>query len=584
MLKKLQKSDCIFLIAILAALVLHLSGLLTPLPYNDEALYPTTPLRFINGDVMIRHEWHLTQFSSLFSYLPVLTWLEINGSTEGIVLFLRIVYLTVYILTAVGIYFLFRRYKLAAVAAAILFFTQTPYRMLTISYISTVTLFLLFFTMCLYGLEKKGTPLLYIIAGICFAACCVCNPLYCFVYAVYIIFCVVQHKKAGNENETYRKFFSAKSAGLFSAGIGIMAAVCLAYFFVAGGTFSILPDGIRNLFASTEYGSVAEKLLFTAEIHDEISLHCGLLIPMQAVLMFFDKNRTKNNHRVIYLIFSFVISIIYIIGMLRLFLTEEENGFALSLPFAVFSVTCYALTKNKNKALFCCMWCPGIAGALLQFFAANTVFTAIAPALAISNIAGVIFVHDLFAEMRESVKNENETENSGKRNKTMVFCSAVICMAFCAQLAFNSFSLCYDRIPDSEEYTKVNNGPLAHFYLDEVYYESYMHGLNDMDIIKSRSDEEEPVLIISRMGWLHLYIDRPFAAYVSCLMTLEEDLLCSYYEQNPEKIPKYIYVGYADSSYKPDRETAMEKAEKLEEMFDCTREELSMGILLTVNG
>lgn len=55
-----------------------------------------------------------------------------------------------------------------------------------------------------------------------------------------------------------------------------------------------------------------------------------------------------------------------------------------------------------------------------------------------------------------------------------------------------------------------------------------------------------------------------------------------YYEQYPEKLPKYIYVGYADRNYIPDRESALSKAEKLEEIFECTREELSMGILLTV--
>ena len=106
--------------------------------------------------------------------------------------------------------------------------------------------------------------------------------------------------------------------------------------------------------------------------------------------------------------------------------------------------------------------------------------------------------------------------------------------------------------------------------------------MNDIDIIRSRTEENEPVLITSFVGWMYLYIERPFASYSTCLIEFDTEQMKSYYEQYPEKIPKYIYVGYADRNYIPDRESALSKAEKLEEIFDCTREELSMGILLTV--
>ena len=126
----------------------------------------------------------------------------------------------------------------------------------------------------------------------------------------------------------------------------------------------------------------------------------------------------------------------------------------------------------------------------------------------------------------------------------------------------------YERVPDKEEYTRVSNGPLSHFYLDEVYYESYTNSLNDLDIIKSRTEKTNPVLIVSRLGWMHLYIERPFAAYSASLLTLDTDLLTAYYEQNPKKKPKYIYVGFADFNYIPDREKALEKADKLEMIVD----------------
>ena len=574
MIKKMQKSDLIFAFAIIAVLLLHLAGILTPLPYNDEALYPTVPLRFINGDVMMRHEWHFTQFSSLFQYLPVLAWMNFKGSTEGMILFLRIVYLAIHTVAATGIYAFFRKYKLWAVAAAIIFFSQTPYRMLAISYVSMVVLFLISFSLCLYAMREKDKPILYVVAGVCFGACCVCNPLYCFVYPIYISACIVMNKKHRNSIE-YKKYFAAKPMGLFSAGIGIMAVICIAYFFVAGGTFALIPEGLKNLFASTEYGSVVDKAMQTADVFKEISLKMPFLLPVLYGIIWFDKNRRKPTHRTVYLALALAVSAVYTVGIAKVFCGGDDTAFALSLPFAVFSTVCYILTKEKNKTMFYLVWCPCTAGVFLQLLASNTIFSSISPVIAAVNIAGVFIVRDLFSEIANG-KNA-ETENKKKNLKAV--CSALICGAICLQLAFNGFSLLYDRIPD-KEYKKVTNGPLSNFYLNSVYHESYTKSLNDIDIIRSRTQESEPVLITSFVGWMYLYIDRPFASYSTCLIEFDTEQMKSYYEQYPEKIPKYIYVGYADRNYIPDRESALSKAEKLEEIFDCTREELSMGILL----
>ncbi|MBQ3006024.1 MAG: DUF2142 domain-containing protein [Clostridia bacterium] len=576
MIKKMQKSDFIFLAAIIAALLLHLSGILTPLPYNDEALYPTVPLRFMNGDVMMQHEWHFTQFSSLFLYLPVMAWMNIKGSTEGMILFLRIVYLIIHTLAAFVIYKAFRRYKLWAVAAAVLFYTQTPYRMLAISYVSMVVLFLLFFSLCLYAIHEKEKKVLYIAAGICFGACCVCNPLWCFVYPLYIIACVAMRKKH-RDSVTYNRFFAAKPAGLFSTGIGVMAAICIAYFFVAGGSFALIPEGIKNLFASTEYGSFVDKAMQTARVFSDISLKMPFMLPVFYGVIWFDKNRRKPNHRTVYLALAFAVSVAYTVGVVLDFTAQKENGFFLTLPLLIFSTVCYILTRKKNKAVFYCIWCPCVVGAFFQYLAANTLFTAMSIAFAGANVAGVFFVHDLFKEITSGQKEE-KTDNK----RSIAACRALICTVICLQFVFNCFSLLYDRVPDKDEYTSVKHGPLSDFYLNEVYYESYTNSLNDMDIIRSLANENEPVLILSRLGWMHLYIERPFASYSTCLMNLDTDMLGMYYNQYPEKIPAYIYVGYADRSYIPDRESALSKAEKLEEMFDCSREELSMGILLTV--
>ena len=71
-------------------------------------------------------------------------------------------------------------------------------------------------------------------------------------------------------------------------------------------------------------------------------------------------------------------------------------------------------------------------------------------------------------------------------------------------------------------------------------------------------------------NWLYMYLDRPVATYTAWYRgTLNQDLLTKYYRQNPHKVPKYIYVTSPNFIV-------------IDEMFEYTQEELSAGILLTV--
>ena len=111
MMKKLLKNtNLLFVIMMSAVLLLHIYFLFCVPFSDDETHYATVPFRLINGDSLVQHEWHLTQFASLFSYLPVRIWMAIKGSADGIFVFLRCVYLTIHTSVAVLIYRFFKQY------------------------------------------------------------------------------------------------------------------------------------------------------------------------------------------------------------------------------------------------------------------------------------------------------------------------------------------------------------------------------------------------------------------------------------------------------------------------------------------
>lgn len=188
---RLNKTDFVFGIVLVLSLF-FLFFFFFGVPYSqDEPFYLTIPFRLMNGDSLVRDEWHLTQFSSLFSFLPTLLWVKLTGSTEGIVLFSRFIYISLQTVITVAVYRFFRRYKLWAVVAAFLYLTQFVNIMWQISYHSMFVCFLLLLTFSIFSIYKSSSVRLYVFAGICFGAGCVCNPVFCVAFGIYLVFCLL---------------------------------------------------------------------------------------------------------------------------------------------------------------------------------------------------------------------------------------------------------------------------------------------------------------------------------------------------------------------------------------------------------
>ncbi|MBR5438285.1 MAG: hypothetical protein IKV21_05130, partial [Clostridia bacterium] len=151
MLKRLRKEDYFFCTFLLCGLAFHLTLIWAPHRLFDETFYPTVPYRLIMGDSLVQHEWHLTQFSSVFLYLPVRLWLLIKGNTEGIYLYLRFVYILAQTCVTVIIYKFFRNKGIWAAVAAIMFYVLIPYRTYALSYTSMLSLFYLLFSFSLFS-------------------------------------------------------------------------------------------------------------------------------------------------------------------------------------------------------------------------------------------------------------------------------------------------------------------------------------------------------------------------------------------------------------------------------------------------
>ena len=593
----------------LIALSVHLLFAFLPHFLPDESFYVTIPYRLVNGDRLVQDEWHLSQFSSFFTYLPVSLWIKLNGSADGLIIFLRLVYLAIHTAAATIVYQLFRTHKNWAVAAALIYYLQTPYKIYAISYNSMFAFFLLLFCACLYLIHRNNSKKLCYFAGVCFAACCIGNPVFLVTLLLYPVLWFItkvhthtegpEHTGPQSEQEncrvpaktgqaeSYRCFFCRQTMGWFALGIVSVAVTGLLFFFGTGGTISSIFSNLGAILDSSEYnlmsGGAFSKIERISLVINYLTLRRPHYILLLFVVMLIDTERKRNSHRLLYLLAVIPLSVLCIFGMR--FSPKIDHTLLQSFPCALLSIVCYILTENRNKPLFACMWCPCAAAALINLFTSNTLLSSVGFVLAVSNVAGVIFAHDLFQELRSANQTEKKTAPEHTKRPLVQRASRfAICTVLILQMLFYLYIIQFGQpIPHSPAI--VSDGPYAGMMMNREQKEYYNASLRDLDLLQNRSSEDDPVLIVSYQSWMYLHLQRPIATYTAWYDAhLDENALNTYYKLSPEKIPKYIYVVYSDNMDPIGLhiDNVQRCINTIDQMFDYTTEALNNGLLLTV--
>lgn len=127
--------DIITSLSFLAALVFLLWKASYGIVSLDESFYSTVLYRLWQGDGMIVHEWHPGQLFS-FLLLPIFSlFMAISGSTEGVFLFLRLLFVAAQFTGAVYIYIRLRHFQpLGAVLGSLALMLYAPLQMMALSY------------------------------------------------------------------------------------------------------------------------------------------------------------------------------------------------------------------------------------------------------------------------------------------------------------------------------------------------------------------------------------------------------------------------------------------------------------------
>ena len=509
---------------------------------NDEAFYLTVPQRFNMGDALIKDEWHLSQLSGFLLMPFVWLFTTITGSTEGIILAARVLYIIFHATVSIVIYSRIRKYGYVSVFASVLYFIYTPYDIMAMSY-NTMGLDFVTLAGVIMGTASYKKKLPLIVSGVAFAAAVLCCPYLAVAYILYGI-CVLIHTFIRNKETKFilkSELFAGKTFLFFSIGIFALAAVFLVFALTRVSIkeiFNYLPYLMTDpehpqIALGTRFGMYF-KSIYNCHSHFKIALFSYLVM---IVVMIIDRKR--KSHRSIYLIVTTAIVIFCYVLLLPQLTYSTYN--AIMFPLIFIGITSYILCENKPKPLFASLFVLGIIYSFAICFSSNQYFYVISMVITVSNIASYVFLAQLLREMKTT--QDNIEYAVWVKRGSFLFVAFMIFLQGAFQITVKSEHCFWESGNTSNLTAQIKNGPAKGIYTNVNNCNTYEQIYSDLQYYKNK--QEDKILFLTSKTWCYLAVDFPYgtlSAWISGEKPSSVERLKTYYRVNYEEIPKYIYI------------------------------------------
>lgn len=540
---KFKYQDYLFIMLMAAALLFAFWKSSYGFGGNDEAFYLTIPHRLSMGDALFKDEWHLSQLSGFLMLPFVSLYTLILGSTEGIILAARVLYIIFHAAISIVIYARIRKYGYITVFASVLYFLFTPYNIMAMSY-NTMGLDLIAVTGVLMGTANYKKKLPLIISGLTFAGAVLCCP---YLIAAYILFgiCVVIHYLIKKKNLKFvlsSELFSGKTFLWFTVGAAALAVVFL-IFMLTRVSISEIMENIPYLLTDPEHPQIALgtriQMYFKSvfEFHNKFKLALFSYLIM-IIVMIFDKKRKV--HRSLYLIITAAVVIFCYVLILPKLTSSYYN--AIMFPMIFIGITSYILCDKKPRTLFVSLFVLGIIYSVALCFSSNQYFYIISMAISAANIASYVFLAQLLREMRETKDNFDYAVLLKRSSFVIITFMIILQCGF--QIDVKAKHCFWESGDTTTMSSKIGDGPAKGIYTTSQNYNTYEQIYNDLKYYDNKPPEE--ILFLTDKTWCYLAAnDFPYgtlSAWLSGESTSSIERLKVYYSVNPDKIPVYIYI------------------------------------------
>ena len=544
----------------------------------DEQFYLTVAKRLLQGDRLFVDEWHLSQMFCVLLVLPCKLFVRLTGGAQGIVVFLRRLFLACQILYGGYVYLKLKKYGFPALLftlAACVFF---PYY--TFSYYSFAVSGIVLILATVLTAEKPRSPFTLAGLGAVTALTVLAQPMLAAGYFAYTaqVFILLLLKKAGRARQHGAAAFpSVRTWGFITVGIVPVFAAFMAWLFFANGkSFLPLLRAVPELFTGLEYTfntgyeynnlfRVFLKLGMQLRYFGYVPL---LLLGVLAVALLLLRRvkpallRKRQVRLAAFAALCVCLTAAYLYLGHFVFIQKQlresaVNNIALRggfVPVLLFGFGCFSLVTEPKKICFGFLQTSLFTSVLVDFSSDNC----ICYGGVISLFPALLCARELVAELlarparaEGDAKAQRKISGGSFARSALVLAvtaAAAACVLFwcgqsfvrCALLPTVGF-VRMDKNADAAV-EQVESGPFRGLYVSAAVKE--LCAATEADTAAADA-AHGCIYVDSLCPMAYLYSQSPMGTYSSFYVAEDlPDRLLRFWELQPEKIPSVIYVPY----------------------------------------
>lgn len=526
--------DIITSLSFLAALVFLLWKASYGIVSLDESFYSTVLYRLWQGDGMIVHEWHPGQLFS-FLLLPIFSlFMAISGSTEGVFLFLRLLFVAAQFTGAVYIYIRLRHFQpLGAVLGSLALMLYAPLQMMALSY-NTLAILMLS-AACVTMLTGQRVNISAPVSGLLFAGAVLCCPYLVLVYIVYSVAVFVPFIRQKLDMPAFAVGYWLR----FTAGCAVLALAFLAFLFSRCGLdefFAAIPQVLNDPEHTPQsFGTIVYKYIesiygnFYSYTTTQVIIF-SFVIPLLALIVAIDRKRVE--HRLFYIIPAMVITAAFFVY----YIFNDRTVNFLMFPLNILSFFSCFLMRKRDMRPFVLLFLPGIMYSFCIHLCSNLGLMSIGSAMTVSGLASAIYVVGLFRELQEE--------------KSLF--SRLVGLGLLAALLLQLGVLTYFRYrystwdkDTSQLSVTIDRGPQKGLVTTPANATNYYKLMEETSAV--REHDCETVIYIFTDSQLYLVDSKrngsfsPWISYVHPEFDMQR--LITYWQMHPDRFPHAIFIG-----------------------------------------
>lgn len=536
-MKKILKNYYVPIIFLLSCITLLIRSFYS-FCWSDETFYFATAHRFFQGDSIFLHDWFPTQLSSVI-LLPIYAlYVTITGSTTGVILFFRILYVIFETVSGVVVYHIIKPRATRQIALICALFTMfyTHLNIATLSYYTiSVHCFLLAFLILYHYYQTKKSHYL-IIAGSVFAISVLALPTMAVAYilvmtAVAILLLLERVPLIKRTlSPLYRNAEFIKVCGFTLIGILIPAVIFL-IFLLCNVSLKDFVAAIPYVLSDEEHITsfiypLKKFFIGINEVYGILAYISYILLLICTVLGLFLRN---------YLIQPVKTGIILL--NIALFAGFWMKGYHytgyMQTALCIFSLVFFLLDAKRDYRLFLLLFASGMIFSIVYSYSSNGYLYILSMGHFIASIGGIIFIYDYFVH-----------EEIQPAMLLQILSSCVIVAVLLTTITLRIINV-YRDAPLTALTAAITQGPAKGLHTTTLHKELYDEVYDTlMTYCQSDSNEagNQTIFITKLLPFGYMCTDLKCASPTTWRTALDSKRLQPYYEINPDRIPDLVLV------------------------------------------